>query len=258
MGCSLRNREGLAAVKRVSKLFCRFGGGRCRQIKFSVLCCKVIDACTTSNDVWVKSKFVLNVMLEPNVDLHTVAIPPPRDLDWRGNDFTSNPLGANSTVFASSPWALTHVSATKKRSTPLSFINVDISQRLQAISLAFTDCALNEATMNECKKKLFLFTHRLERWRRGRWYPMLAVLPNRCRPLRGWKTRPEKERQGRPNRHHSIPAPRERGLIQPFFRWAGPWTPSCGWRGFWPYRGMSRRIPDRQPRLGLATCVRQK
>ena len=33
-------------------------------------------------------------------------------------------------------------------------------------------------------------------------------------PLRGWKTRPEKERRGRPNRHHSIPAPRERGLIQ--------------------------------------------
>ena len=43
-------------------------------------------------------------------------------------------------------------------------------------------------------------------------------LPNRCRPLRGWKTRPKKERIGRPNRHQSIPAPRERGLIQPFFR----------------------------------------
>ena len=43
-------------------------------------------------------------------------------------------------------------------------------------------------------------------------------LPNWCRPLRSWKTRPEKERRGRPNRHHSIPAPRERGLIQPFFR----------------------------------------
>ena len=53
--------------------------------------------------------------------------------------------------------------------------------------------------------------------------------------------------------------PLERGaLFNRFFRWAGPWTPSCGWRGFWPYRGMSRRIPDRQPRLGLATCVRQK
>ena len=64
--------------------------------------------------------------------------------------------------------------------------------------------------------------------------------------------------RGRPNRHQSLPAPRERGLIQPFFRYAGPWTPSCDWRGFWPYRGMSRRIPDRQPRLGLATCVRQK
>ena len=45
----------------------------------------------------------------------------------------------------------------------------------------------------------------------------VAVLPNRCRPLRGWKTRPKKERRGRPNRHQSIPAPRERGLIQPFF-----------------------------------------
>ena len=44
---------------------------------------------------------------------------------------------------------LVFVSVTKKRSTPLSFINVDISQRLQAISLPFTDCALNEATMNK-------------------------------------------------------------------------------------------------------------
>ena len=34
-----------------------------------------------------------------------------------------------------------------------------------------------------------------------------GLLPNRCRPLRGWKTRPEKERRGRSNRHHSIPAP---------------------------------------------------
>ena len=68
----------------------------------------------------------------------------------------------------------------------------------------------------------------------------------------------KKERRGRPFRHQSIPAPRERGLIQLFFWLAGQWTPSCGWRGFWPYRVMSRRIPDRQPRLGLATCVRQK
>ena len=30
-------------------------------------------------------------MLEPKVDLYTVAIPPPRDRDWRENDFTSNP-----------------------------------------------------------------------------------------------------------------------------------------------------------------------
>ena len=74
----------------------------------------VIDACTTSNDVRVKSKFVLNVMLEPKVDLYTVAIPKPRDRDCCGNDFTSNPLGTNSTVFASSPRALSHVSVTKR------------------------------------------------------------------------------------------------------------------------------------------------
>ena len=47
--------------------------------------------------------FVLNMMFEPNVELHTVAIPPPRVRDLRGNDITSNPLGANSAVFASSP-----------------------------------------------------------------------------------------------------------------------------------------------------------
>ena len=46
----------------------------------------------------------------------------------------------------------------KKRLTPLSFINVDISQRLQSISLPFTDCALNEATMNKCKF-CFFFLH---------------------------------------------------------------------------------------------------
>ena len=49
------------------------------------------------------------------------------------------------------------------------------------------------------------------------YYTSFIILPNRCRPLRGWKTRPEKERQGRPTRHHSIPAPRERGLIQQIF-----------------------------------------
>ena len=43
------------------------------------------------------------------------------------------------------------------------FLNVDISQRLQAISLPFTDRALNEATMNECKFCFFLFTPQLER-----------------------------------------------------------------------------------------------
>ena len=68
-----------------------------------MLCCRVFDACTILNDVRAKSNFVLNVMLEPKIDFYIVAIPPPLDRDWRGNDITSNPLGANSTVFSSSP-----------------------------------------------------------------------------------------------------------------------------------------------------------
>ena len=32
-------------------LFCQLGGGRYKQKKCSVLCCKVIDACTSLNDV---------------------------------------------------------------------------------------------------------------------------------------------------------------------------------------------------------------
>ena len=48
------------------RLFRRFGGGRYKQKKCSVFCCRVIDACTTSNDVRVKSRFVF---------------PPPRDRD---------------------------------------------------------------------------------------------------------------------------------------------------------------------------------
>ena len=72
-----------ANIESVS-LFRWFGGGRYKQKKCSVLCCNVIDACTTSNDVCVRSKFVLTVMLEPKVDLYTVAIPPPRDRDCVG------------------------------------------------------------------------------------------------------------------------------------------------------------------------------
>ena len=41
----------LFSKHRVSKVVRRFGGGRYRQKKCNVLCCKVIDACTTSNDV---------------------------------------------------------------------------------------------------------------------------------------------------------------------------------------------------------------
>ena len=62
------------------RLFCLYGGGRYKQKKCSVLCCRVIDACTTLNNVGVKSKFVLNVMLEPKIDMCIVTIPPPQDL----------------------------------------------------------------------------------------------------------------------------------------------------------------------------------
>ena len=51
-----------------------FGGWWYKQKKCCVLCCRVIDACSTLNDVPVESRFVLNVMLEPNIDLFIVAI----------------------------------------------------------------------------------------------------------------------------------------------------------------------------------------
>ena len=60
LGGCFRNREGQAAIQYISisaihiesvRLFRRFGGGRYRQKKCRVLCCEVIDACTTSNDV---------------------------------------------------------------------------------------------------------------------------------------------------------------------------------------------------------------
>ena len=44
-----------------------------------MLCCRLIDASTTSNDVRVKSKFALNAVFEPKVDLHISAIRPTRD-----------------------------------------------------------------------------------------------------------------------------------------------------------------------------------
>ena len=47
----------------------------------NVACCAVFDACPTSNDVSVRSKFVLNVLLGPKIYLHIVAIPAPRDRD---------------------------------------------------------------------------------------------------------------------------------------------------------------------------------
>ena len=60
----------LFSKHRISKIVSSVWGYR--QKKCSVLCCKVIDACTTSNDVWVKSKCVLNAMLEPKIDLYIV------------------------------------------------------------------------------------------------------------------------------------------------------------------------------------------
>ena len=73
-----------------------------------------------------KIKVFLNVMFEPRIDLYIVAIYRPRDRDCRGNDFVLNTFGVNSIIFASSPFALSHVSDAKKRSTPLYLINVDI------------------------------------------------------------------------------------------------------------------------------------
>ena len=75
-------------------------------------------------------------MLESKVDLYAVAIPRQIHLVLI-QQFSLRHL-EHKAMFQSQ----------KKRSTPLSFINVDISQRLQAISLPFTDCALSEATMN--------------------------------------------------------------------------------------------------------------
>ena len=47
------------------------------------------------------------------------------------------------------------------------------------------------------------------------------------------------------------------GPYSTVFSVSRPMDPLMWLVGLWPYRGMSRRIPDRQPRLGLATCVRQ-
>ena len=49
-----KSREVIYVIEKVRQLFSKhsqFGGGRYKQKKCSVLCCKVIDACTTSNDV---------------------------------------------------------------------------------------------------------------------------------------------------------------------------------------------------------------
>ena len=74
----------------------------------------------------------------------------------------SNPLGANSTV---SLRHLEHQAMFQSHNEVIAiiFINVDISQGLQAISLPFTDCAFNEATMNGCTICFFLFISRFER-----------------------------------------------------------------------------------------------
>ena len=80
--------EAICVIKMVRQLFSKHGvskivssvGWRAVQTeKYSALCCRAIDACTTSNDVWVISKFVLSVMLRPKIDLYIVEIPPPID-----------------------------------------------------------------------------------------------------------------------------------------------------------------------------------
>ena len=90
-----RGRSRSCSVNMVSMIVSSVGWWAVQTEKCSVLCCKVIDACTTSYDVWVKSKSVLNMMLEPKIHVYVIAIPPPRDRNWRGNDFTLNPLGAS-------------------------------------------------------------------------------------------------------------------------------------------------------------------
>ena len=62
----------------------------------------------------------------------------------------------------------------------------------------------NTGLLRECDEKT-LMTHDLT-------FQIGAGLYAVGRPVQ------KKERRGRPNRHQSIPAPRERGLIQPFFR----------------------------------------
>ena len=49
----LCNREGQAAdlFTESVRLFRRLGGGLYKQTKCSVLCCRVVDACTISNEV---------------------------------------------------------------------------------------------------------------------------------------------------------------------------------------------------------------
>ena len=74
----------------------------------------------------VNDQFAYSVILEPTLELNIV-IPTARNRNSCGNDFTSKPLGSNSTIFASSPWSLTRALVTKKRSIPLSFIYADIT-----------------------------------------------------------------------------------------------------------------------------------
>ena len=54
------------------------------------------------------------------------------------------------------------------------------------------------------------------------------------------------------------PCPSREGPYLTVFSVSRPMDPLMWLAGLLAYREMSRRIPDRQPRLGLATCVRQK
>ena len=54
------------------------------------------------------------------------------------------------------------------------------------------------------------------------------------------------------------PCPSREGPYSTVFSVSRPMDPLMWLAGLLALSGMLRRIPDRQPRLGLATCVRQK
>ena len=95
----VKNVKQLQINHRDGMIVSAFGGGLRKPKKCSVLCCRIINISTTTNDVRLLSMFLMNVMLPHKVYFNIVAIQPPRVRDWRGNDISTNPLGRNATVF---------------------------------------------------------------------------------------------------------------------------------------------------------------